>query len=587
MMETATKKKYMPFGFKLMLSYCIFIIIPVMLVGYVANSIFVNSIREQTRSNIQGTLEQMKDNIEYKLEDTTRISDMIYFDNTLIEQLRHYEEGWVSYSTTTKYLLPRLYSTIESSNLKVWLSLYLHNDTLPEIYNDYSEIDPLRGKSFDIYSIKRISSKDWYKDFPKEMFGITKQWKQIEDDENYGRISLLRRTIDTENPIQLQEIGFLRISVRLSDFLESVDYGKIGEGTTILMVDDNQKIMALSGSTEFKRGGVWNEEQSVDHLVIKERVQGLEWNLVALIPAGISDRDTNKVRSLTFLVCGVSFLFFFFVGAFLSRYFGKRVGKIVSVLDSFQEGDFQKRIRFKGNDEFTKISTALNDMGQNIGDLIREVYLTNIQKKEAELESLQAQINPHFLYNTLSSISRLAKFGKTDKLQRMVLDLAKFYRLTLNEGRTVIPVEHEIEQVKAYIAIQKIKYEERMSVVFEIDPSILQFDTIKLILQPFVENVLEHAWCGDRIHMRIVGSLEEGKIIFKIIDDGIGIHPELIRQMFDPIESINVGYGIRNVDQRIKLHNSNEYGVSIFSRLGIGTTVIITIPAQMNSKKVD
>jgi two-component system sensor histidine kinase YesM len=87
---------------------------------------------------------------------------------------------------------------------------------------------------------------------------------------------------------------------------------------------------------------------------------------------------------------------FSFVGIFLSHYFARRVSKIVSVVDSFQEGDFHKRIHFKGNDEFTKISSALNDMGQNIGDLIREVYVTNIQKKEAELESLQAQINPHF-----------------------------------------------------------------------------------------------------------------------------------------------------------------------------------------------
>lgn len=583
-MGKSNKRTYLPFGYKLMLSYCIFIIIPVMLIGYVANSIFVNSIREQTRSNIQGTLQQMMDNIVYKMQDTTRISNMIYFDSTLAEKLRHYEEGWVSYTTTTKYLLPKLYTTIDATDRKLWMSVYLHNDTLPEIYNNYSNSDPLRGRSFDIYHIGRIQEKDWYKQFPKEEYGITMQWKQVDDDKKYGRISLLRRIVDMDNPILLQEIGFVRISVRLTDLFESVDYRKISDGTTILMVDDNYRIMASSGSVEFKSGAVWSE-QSANHLVIKQRLSGLDWSLAALLPADITDRDTSRVRSLTVLISFVSFVFFFFVGAFLSRYFGKRVGKIVSVLDSFQEGNFQKRIHFKGNDEFTKISSALNDMGQNIGNLIDEVYITNIKKKEAELESLQAQINPHFLYNTLSSISRLAKFGETDKLQRMVLDLAKFYRMTLNEGRTVIPIEHEIEQVKAYIAIQKIKYEERMSVVYDIDPAILPYDTIKLILQPFVENVLEHAWCGDRIHMRIVGRLAEQKIVFKIIDDGVGIHRDLIRQMFDPIESINVGYGIRNVDQRIKLHYGGEYGVSIFSRLGIGTTVSITIPTHKSYEK--
>ncbi|WP_274364260.1 cache domain-containing sensor histidine kinase [Paenibacillus thermotolerans] len=578
-MEKSIKSSgYLPFGYKLMLSYCIFIIIPVLLVGYAANSIFVKSIREQTQSNIQGTLQQMMDNVEYKLDDTTRISNMLYFDSSLAEQLRNYEEGWSSYERTTKYLLPKLYTTIDATNRNLWLSLYLHNETLPEIYNNYTSSDALRGRSFDIYHIGRIEEKEWYKSYPDESYGVTMQWKQIEDDARYGRISLLRRIVDTDNPIVLKEIGFLRISIRLTDLLQSVDYRKIGDGTTILMVDDNERIMAVSGSTSLTRGALWNEKKAGEHLIIKQRLPGLNWNLVALVPTNITERDTVKVRSLTILICLVAFAFFFLVGAFLSRHFGKRVGKIVSVLDSFQEGNLQKRLYFKGNDEFTKISHALNNMAQNIDNLIREVYITNIRKKEAELESLQSQINPHFLYNTLSSISRLAKFGETDKLQRMVLDLAKFYRMTLNEGRTIIPIEHEIEQVKAYIAIQKIKYEDRMTVSYEIDPDILQYDTIKLILQPFVENVLEHAWVGDRIHIRITGSVENGTVVFKIIDDGVGIHPDVLRQMFDPDESLNVGYGIRNVDQRIKLHFGGQYGISIFSRLGIGTAVSITLP---------
>nr|WP_281279668.1 histidine kinase [Paenibacillus lentus] len=129
----------------------------------------------------------------------------------------------------------------------------------------------------------------------------------------------------------------------------------------------------------------------------------------------------------------------------------------------------------------------------------------------------QAQINPHFLYNTLSSISRLAKFGEIDKLQKMVLDLAKFYRLSLNEGRTVIPIRHELEQ-------------------------------------------------ADRIR-------------FKVIDNGLGMSPVLIRRMFDPMEGQNVGFGIRNVNSRIQLHFGAEYGVTIGSRPGVGTTVQIVIPA--------
>lgn len=128
--------------------------------------------------------------------------------------------------------------------------------------------------------------------------------------------------------------------------------------------------------------------------------------------------------------------------------------------------------------------------------LIQEVYLSNLHKKEAELEILQAQINPHFLYNSFSSINRLAQFGEISKIRSMVSGLAKFYRLTLNEGRTMIPVEKELQHVQTYIDIQKIKYEDHLTFNFDIDQKALGFDTVRLILQPFVENILEHAFYG-------------------------------------------------------------------------------------------
>ncbi|TFE26990.1 sensor histidine kinase [Cohnella luojiensis] len=564
-----------------MLSYSVLIIIPVLLVGYIANSIFVSSIRVQTRSNIQGTLQLMMDNIAYKMEDTQRISDMIYYDDTLSRHLRHYEAGWVSYAATTKYLLPKFRTVLDATDRSLWLSFYLHNDTLPEIYSHYNQADPLMAKNqlFDLYHIKRIVDKDWYKEYPQETYGKTLQWKRIEDDEIYGRISLLRRAVDI-NLVQIKEIGFARISVRLSDLFESVDFQKIGEGTTIFISDEHDRIVTSSGSPSLQVGDLWKEANAGEQLVIRQALPGLGWDITALVPANLTERDTNKVRLLTLYICLGCFAVFSIAGIFISRFFSKRVKKIVTVLDSFQEGEFHKRILFKGNDEFTRISSALNEMGHNIGSLIREVYMTNLQKKEAELESLQAQINPHFLYNTLSSISRLAKFGEVDKLHQMVLDLAKFYRLSLNDGKNIISIYNELEQAKAYIDIQETKYGERMQVHYDIQTDIFAYDTLKLILQPFLENILEHAWCGDSINIRIIGSLEGQSVVFHIIDDGIGFHPETIKQILGSGDINRVGYGIRNVDKRIKLHYGKEYGVTIASKPGIGSTIRIVIPAS-------
>ncbi|WP_106766571.1 sensor histidine kinase [Paenibacillus faecalis] len=572
----------MSFGHKLMLSYCILILIPVILISNVASHIYTESIREQARGTIQGTLHQMKNNIAFKMEDTKRISDMLYFDHHLARVLRHYEEGWTSYNSTKNTLIPKFQTAVETSNRGVWLSVYLKNDTFPEVYNLYENMNPLETneRQFDIYHYERLINKEWYTNYPKEeVYGNTMQWRQVEDDEKYGNISLLRRIIDISGKsYPNDEIGFMKITVSLKDLFDSIDFQKIGEGTTIYISDLSSNVIVSSGPNDISEIEALNELNNENALVIRDSLPGLNMELVAIIPAHILEKDTVKVQNMTVLISLGCIVIFFFLSIIVSRYFGKRVSKIVKVVDSFQEGEFHKRIHFKGNDEFTKIASALNEMGSNIGQLIQEVYLADLQKKEAELESLHAQINPHFLYNTLSSISRLAKFGKLEKLQRMVLDLAKFYRLSLNEGRNVIPVKSEVEQVQAYIDIQKIKYENRMQIEYDIAPEVVRYETVKLILQPFIENVLEHAWMGDSIYIRISGRITNEGLEFKIIDNGVGFPPGTIRDLAGANELTNAGYGIKNVDQRIKLHYGMQYGVTLFSRPGIGTSVRIIIP---------
>ncbi|MBH5318911.1 histidine kinase [Paenibacillus sp. GSMTC-2017] len=564
-----------------MLSYCLFIVIPVLLIGYFANSVYLKSISEQIESSVNGTLVQMSDNVSYKVEDVKRVSSFFYFDNTFATQLRNFEEGWVGYEATINFFVPKIVAYKDASNSNMWLSLYFHNKLIPEVYRDYKG-DPLRllDKPYDIYRITRIKDKDWYKNYPEEKYGSTMQWVQIEDDKKFNRISLIRRLVNPQVNSQIVEFGFLRQSVYLSDLFDTIDHTKIGNSASIYVVDENKQIMLSSGDSKTSVNGVWNAENFADHMVIEKNIPSLNWTIAAVIPNTIYEEKIKEVRLLTFVICLIFAFVFLISGALMSNYFSRKVNKIVSVLNSFQEGNFHKRINFKGNDEFSQISLALNEMGQNIGELIHKVYVADLEKKEAELDMLQAQINPHFLYNTLSSINRLAKFGELNKLQQMVMDLAKFYRLSLNEGRILMPVSDELDQANAYVNIQKIKYEERMGISYHIDPAILGFTTIKLIIQPFIENVLEHAWCADRIHIRIVGTLETDHILFKIIDDGVGISASILQQMEDPEESTNVGYGIRNVNQRIKLYYGATYGVSIFSRLGIGTTVSIRIPLE-------
>ncbi|WP_435922156.1 sensor histidine kinase [Paenibacillus sp. DYY-L-2] len=570
------KGRFIPFGYKLMLTYMVFVILPVIAIGYFSHAMYQESIRGQTRSNMQGTLKQIKDNIEYKLSDAERISSMLYDDYSLITQLRNYEKGWENYDQTINVVMPKFSIALNSTAMNISMFLFLANDTIPERYYgsfEQERPDLLEG-NYNIYHLKRIEAKAWYTDFPPEVFGSTLLWQRVERDFEYNRISLLRRLVDYQNPPELKELGFMRISVRTAELFQAVDYTKIGNGSALIVKDEYGRQLYRSGNVPEE--GI----QDTEYLIIRESVGNQSWRLEAYVPLTVMEQDSRKVRMFLILICMLCLIVFTFVGMFISRYFSIRMNKIVFVLNAFREGDLRKRMGYRGKDEFSQIASALNEMGQNIDRLIEQVYVTQIEKKEAELESLQAQINPHFLYNTLSSISRLAQFGEVDKLQRMVLDLAKFYRLSLNEGRTLIPIRSELEQVQAYMNIQTTKFGESVSVFYDIDPAITRFVTVKLILQPFIENSLEHGWFGSPIHIRVVGRKEGDRIVFKIIDDGIGMPRERIRQIFDPLEGLNTGLGIRNVHSRIQLHFGQDYGVTIGSGPGIGTTVQIVIPAK-------
>ncbi|HBS43448.1 MAG TPA: two-component sensor histidine kinase [Paenibacillus sp.] len=579
-MKKQRRHKYVPIGYKLMLTYMFFIIIPVSLIGFVSHSMYNKSLREHIDTNIKGTLLQIRDNIDYKMNEVTRISTQLYSDFDFYRNLRSYEEGWENYDRMSKKVLPKLDVAIQSTGMKIGMSLFLKNESIPEIYSNSLEGYLDNSSFYHLYHMKRIEGKSWYYDFPTEKYAETMKWWQIESDVENNRISLLRRLIDTYEPLKPKEIGFLRINVGIPDLFDSVNYTKIGKGSNLIIKNEFGKTMYQSG--ELPKNYTDETELNKDYLTIRETVMvaNQAWQLIALVPTAILEKDAMKVRLFIILMCLICCVVFSFVGIFISRFFSIRINKFVYVLNAYREGDLHKRISYRGKDEFSQIATALNDMGENIDMLIKEVYLTQLQKKEAELEILQSQINPHFLYNTLSSIIQLAKFGQNEKLQKMVLELAKFYRLTLNEGRTMIPVPTEIEQANAYLEIQKIKYGDRLEVMFDFDTELWPYETIKLILQPFIENVLKHAWCGDHIHLRIVGRKEGDNILFRIIDDGIGIRQERIDQIFDSKGHTNTGYGVRNVDQRIKLHYGPEYGVSIFSRVGIGTSVQILIPAK-------
>lgn len=592
------KLGYIPVGYKLMLTFTVFTLLLVSVNFYISHSMYDETMREQTRVNIQGTLQQIRDNVAYKVDDIVQTSATLYDDPAFIQSIRRDLSGAENHVRMNNVILPKLESAAKAVGLNLRLSVYFHNQTVYEKYKNWNhEINQdFNEQTYDIYHMTRVSNEFWYFTLPGEKYNATMIWRQVEEDERDGRISMIRRMVDMNNPLQIKEVGIMRFSVRLSQLFDSVDYAKLGDGSMLSVLDPFGNVVFTSGPSVEDNNDTLakvNEPTGLTahdrkhYLIIEEDLPQKNWKIVAQVPLNIIEQEAKRVRTVLIVICIICVVLFTYTGYVISRSFSKRILKIVGVLNAFREGDLHKRIAYRGKGEFPQIANALNAMGEDIEALIKKVYLTQLQKKEAELEMLQTQINPHFLYNTLSSINQLAKFGETEKLQDMVVQLAQFYRLTLNSGRILIPIALEIEQANAYLDIQKVKYGQRMEVTFDIDTNIWPYETIKLILQPFIENVLKHAWSGDRIHIRVSVQKEGDDILYRVIDDGLGMKQERIQEILDPQDHSHTGCGIRNIDQRVKLHYGSEYGVSIFSKVGIGTSVQIRIPARSRNSNPD
>ncbi|WNR46812.1 sensor histidine kinase [Paenibacillus roseipurpureus] len=574
MLKPQENIRYLPFAYKFMILNLFLVLLAVMTIGYYAYFSSIQSKTDYAKVNISRSLEQIRENATNQFADMGRISEQLFNDVNLQQILQTSETGYAIHQLSFNNLFPRLQTVVQMPINNMSVSLYIRNKRFNEIYQTLG--DPVAfGRSFSIYYLTRINQADWFKSI-EQSHKFENVWEQVDNDDIFGNLSLVRQMIyfDTSEPI-----GLLRITAKMDKLFSSVHSFTVSEGTTLLVVKGEQGRVIYSNLKD-RIGTDYRQEDDPHFLYFQEELDKTGLRLIAIVPKDPLMKEAKRVRNVTLIICFVSFILIAFAVWLLSRHYSRRVQKIVSSLSHFQEGDFHKRAYFTGKDEFARIAMAFNRMADEIERLIKEVYISGIRKKETELEMLQSQISPHFLYNTLSTMKSLATFGDTDKLVKMIVGLAKFYRLTLNDGKTMIRLENELAQVRTYLDIQSVKYVDRLRVTYDVEESVLSYYTVKLILQPFVENVTKHALFEDTINIRITAREHKGTIVLSVIDDGVGMKQEKADELLKPQAVNGGGYGIRNVDERIKLHFGKGYGVTICSGPGIGTAVRITIPKQ-------
>lgn len=568
--------------YKFFFIFLIVIILPFFMLIYYSYSSTRSTITEHTYTTLNGSLAQINANVEERLDYYNQLSNILYMDAQLRNYLStDYEQAYY-YLDAFQYINQTLPSLMTLNANIQGITIYTNNKTL---YSDDQFVK-------------------YMEDLPEQMKRKTLEAAgntvyfhtgNFRDEDAYITFARSLSYFSLKHPY-----GILTIDINANEFYSLIQMESHNKSVYII---DEQGGVISTGDPNLQTNQLFDVFPIQDKLVTNSghfdiKIDGQErfltykklsngWSTVITVPydelLANANKATQKVIWYSAVAIGIAILLLYIT----TKVMTKRIELLLQQIRKVERGDFRLNIKSMGNDEIGQLSFAFNKMASTIQTLIHDVYVKEIAMKESELNTLQAQINPHFLYNTLSSISSLAVKEGAMSVYQMVNYLAKYYRVSLNKGKRIILIGQEINLVKNYVAIQSIRFRDKLHMHYDLDESLFGNTTIKLILQPFIENSINHAiWDDSGINIIVKLKREKDVIVLKVIDDGIGMTPEQLENAMNKSDNLS-GYGVKNVDDRIKLTYGEEYGVSIFSRLGIGTSVTIRLPALSDRNPVN
>ena len=565
---------------KLFVLFLIVSILPMLFFVYYSYHSVKTELISQTYASMSSMASQIGSNLENKLNSYTKLSASLYLDSTLQEYLvKSYGDNG-DYLDAYRYIDNVMNNALTNNPEVTAITIYSTNPNMP--------LDDLFIKPLD----DSIREKPWFEKvkhtYGNVIFTVTPAAPAKATARETPPMFTLVRYLNY-NSLNFP-YGILTIDVKEADLYSLME--KEDNDKDIFIVDDRGTIVSNKDKSLLnkpiaellplpKGSGASARFETVYRgervLVVASTIRN-GWKTVAIVPYSGFIREARVWSNRLLLIasfCIVLCVALIYVVARLST---KRIESLLKSIRRLEREDFDLAMAPMGHDEIGQMSFALGKMAQRFKNLINEVYKKEIAQKEAEMSMLQAQINPHFLYNALASISALAMKHNDPQIQDMVSNLAKFYRISLNKGKSIVTLNEELRLTRSYISIQQIRYGEMLRVRYDIDETTLVHHSVKLMLQPFVENAIHHAVWDEDLGITIVirAYREADDIWLEVVDDGMGMTPDTLATVRSMQET---GYGIRNVNERIKLAFGDAYGVTIHSRLGIGTQVRVRLPA--------
>jgi|GEM_PF-2602700 len=409
---------------------------------------------------------------------------------------------------------------------------------------------------------------------------------------NRNKFSIIREIRDIDLTKSYKKIGYINIEINELVFNSIFNHLKRFNYDTLIMNPSGHIISVGDKNYIGLPLEVYKSSLVKDDFEIIKPMKINDWSMVFFVPR---DDIDNMVRSNLFFNLYISLAFMLVIGIFLIMFYNRLVMPLLglnNLIRGIHSGQSLKR-RYEGKassyDEVRELGESFNLLMERINKLIRDNYATRLQesrlearKKEVELNALQLQINPHFIYNTLDAINWMIMLQRQQEAVTMINSFSRLLRLSINNGTAVVEVLDELRHVLAYMDIQTQRYRDRLHFIIDVDKSLWRQKTLKLMLQPLVENAVNYGTESKDGLLTVIlkGYMDkEQRMIFKVIDDGAGISREQLSRLNTFADSAaRKGIGLRNVHERIQLYCGPEASIRIYSIYGAGTTVMLSLP---------
>lgn len=577
----------------LMLVFSFISVLTMLLMGVLMYMRFSMLSRQETIESSRKLMEQTGESMEDHLVNMRQISDAVYYnvvkENDFYDKREEIQKG-----------MNLLYEA-NRDKLRT-IALYNRDGSLVAA-------EPVASQKED----PDVTRQEWYQKAMEKMENIHFSIPHIQNlfDDNsfryYWVISSSRAVELTEN--RTSQTGVLLVDMDFSSISRMMkQINEVSNGQYYYLCDNNGQIIYHPRQIQISDGickenslvaasykdGVYDEEfEGVQRKVIVNTVSYTGWKLVGVIPYSLFSHEMINIRYFIGMVILLMAMMLIIINRVVTQRISRPILKLNHSVMEYEAGK-KPEIYIGGSSEIRHLGYSIQSSYEKSEELMQEIVWEQNERRKSELDALQSQINPHFLYNALDSITWMIEGERNDEAAFMISQLAKLFRISLSQGHTIISVRDELQHAKSYMNIQRIRYKDAFSVTFDVDPELEEYCAVKLTLQPILENSINYGVdpmddCGE-IFIRV--KKEEDLLVLSVEDNGIGMSEEEVSLLLTDSNrkrKHGSGVGLVNINNRLQILFGKEHGLFIESEPDEGTRVSIRIPAipyTENNRKI-